>query len=58
MSEERLFKFRRPEWLNSVYARNAGVYSSGALVSFPSPPPDHLYPENEAPLPPSPSRSR
>jgi hypothetical protein len=33
MSEERLWKFRKPEWLNSVYARNAGVYSAGALVS-------------------------
>lgn len=36
MSEERLWKFRKPEWLNSVYARNAGVYSAGALVSCPS----------------------
>lgn len=35
MSEERLWKFRKPEWLNSVYARNAGVYSAGALVSSP-----------------------
>ncbi|KAL1867465.1 Vacuolar protein sorting-associated protein 68 [Diaporthe australafricana] len=34
MSEERLWKFRRPEWLNSVYARNAGVYSAGALFSL------------------------
>lgn len=34
MSEERLWKFRKPEWLNSVYARNAGVYSAGALVSL------------------------
>lgn len=32
MEEERLWKFRRPEWLNSVAARNAGVYSAGALV--------------------------
>lgn len=32
MSEDRLWKFRKPEWLNSVYARNAGVYSAGALV--------------------------
>lgn len=33
MSEERLWKFSKPEWLTSVYARNAGVYASGALVS-------------------------
>ena len=32
MEEERLWKFRRPEWLNSVWARNAGVYSAGGLV--------------------------
>lgn len=33
MEEERLWKFRRPEWLNSIWARNAGVYGAGALVS-------------------------
>lgn len=32
MEEERLWKFRKPEWLNSAWARNAGVYSAGALV--------------------------
>lgn len=39
MSEERLWKFRKPEWLNSVHARNAGVYSAGALVSAQAPHP-------------------
>lgn len=34
MEEERLWKFRKPEWLNSMWARNAGVYGAGALVSF------------------------
>ncbi|KAK0636234.1 hypothetical protein B0T17DRAFT_587462 [Bombardia bombarda] len=34
MSEERLFKFRKPEWLNSVWARNAGVYAAGGLFSL------------------------
>ncbi|KAK3378018.1 hypothetical protein B0H63DRAFT_232972 [Podospora didyma] len=34
MSEDRLFKFRKPEWLNSVWARNAGVYGAGGLVRF------------------------
>ncbi|KAI0157832.1 hypothetical protein GGR57DRAFT_461120 [Xylariaceae sp. FL1272] len=34
MEEERLWKFSRPEWLNSVWARNAGVYSAGALFSL------------------------
>lgn len=32
MSEDRLWKFRRPEWLNSIWARNAGVYAAGAFV--------------------------
>lgn len=32
MEEDRLWKFSKPEWLNSVWVRNAGVYSSGALV--------------------------
>lgn len=32
MEEERLWKFRKPEWLNSVYVRNSGVYGAGALV--------------------------
>lgn len=30
--EDRVWKFRRPEWLNSVWARNSGVYAAGALV--------------------------
>lgn len=33
MSEERLWKFRRPEWMNNANARSAGVYGAGALVS-------------------------
>jgi hypothetical protein len=37
MSEDRLWKFRKPEWLKSVHARNAGIYSAGALVRSPSP---------------------
>lgn len=32
MSEERLWKFRKPEWMNSATARSAGVYGAGALV--------------------------
>jgi hypothetical protein len=32
MSEERLWKFRKPEWMNSATTRSAGVYGSGALV--------------------------
>lgn len=34
MSEERLWKFRKPEWMNSATFRGAGVYGAGALVSF------------------------
>ncbi|KAG5981614.1 hypothetical protein E4U55_002750 [Claviceps digitariae] len=34
MEDDRLWKFRRPEWLNSVWARNAGIYASGALFSI------------------------
>ncbi|KAH8881523.1 UPF0220-domain-containing protein [Thozetella sp. PMI_491] len=34
MSEDRLWKFRKPEWMNSVMARNTGVYASGALFSL------------------------
>ncbi|KAL1877603.1 hypothetical protein VTK73DRAFT_8427 [Phialemonium thermophilum] len=33
MSEDRLWKFRRPEWLHSVWVRNAGVYTAGALYA-------------------------
>lgn len=35
MSEERLWKFKRPEWMNSAAARSAGIYSAGGLVSNP-----------------------
>ncbi|KAK5993351.1 Vacuolar protein sorting-associated protein 68 [Cladobotryum mycophilum] len=34
MEEERLWKFRRPDWLNTIWARNAGVYGAGALFSL------------------------
>jgi hypothetical protein len=34
MEEDRLWKFRKPAWLNSVWARNAGVYGAGALFSL------------------------
>ncbi|EON96648.1 putative upf0220 domain protein [Phaeoacremonium minimum UCRPA7] len=34
MSEERLWKFSKPEWLNSAWARNAGVYGAGGLYSL------------------------
>jgi len=34
MSEERLWKFRKPEWMNSATARSAGVYGAGALFSL------------------------
>ncbi|KAK4184302.1 hypothetical protein QBC35DRAFT_60018 [Podospora australis] len=32
--EERVWKFSRPEWMNSVWARNAGVYAAGGLFSL------------------------
>lgn len=32
MEEERLWKFSKPEWMNSAWVRNGGVYSAGALV--------------------------
>lgn len=34
MEEERLWKFRKPEWLNSIWARNSGIYGAGALVRY------------------------
>ncbi|KAI1337526.1 vacuolar protein sorting-associated protein [Xylariaceae sp. FL0016] len=34
MEEDRLWKFGKPAWLNSAWARNAGVYSAGALFSL------------------------
>lgn len=32
MSDHRLFRFQKPEWLNSPNTRTAGVYLAGALV--------------------------
>lgn len=34
MSDDRLWKFRMPQWLNSAWARNSGVYAAGALFSL------------------------
>lgn len=34
MEEERVWKFRKPEWFNSAWARSAGVYGAGALFSL------------------------
>ncbi|KAI4268760.1 MAG: hypothetical protein Q9205_005381 [Flavoplaca limonia] len=34
MSDNRLFRFQRPQWLNSPNARTAGVYLAGALFSI------------------------
>ncbi|KAK0383370.1 hypothetical protein NLU13_9283 [Sarocladium strictum] len=34
MDDQRLWKFSKPEWLNSIWARNIGVYSAGALFSL------------------------
>lgn len=34
MEEDRLWKFRKPEWLSSVWARNSGVYIAGGLFSI------------------------
>lgn len=33
VSENRLFRWSKPEWMNSSSIRGAGVYTSGALVS-------------------------
>jgi len=33
-TEERLWKFKRPEWLNSAAVRSAGVYTAGGLFSL------------------------
>lgn len=35
-SENRLWRFQKPEWLNNSTVRTAGVYVSGALVRSPS----------------------
>lgn len=35
MSGHRLFRFPKPQWLNSANTRNAGIYLAGALVSHP-----------------------
>jgi hypothetical protein len=37
MNSERLFRFRKPAWLNSATSRMASVYLAGALVR-PHPP--------------------
>lgn len=34
MSSHRLFRFPKPQWLNSPNTRTAGVYFAGALVGF------------------------
>ncbi|GAP89089.2 putative upf0220 domain protein [Rosellinia necatrix] len=34
MEEERLWKFGKPAWLNSAWARNAGIYAAGGLFSL------------------------
>ncbi|MCJ1445391.1 MAG: hypothetical protein MMC23_005896 [Stictis urceolatum] len=34
MSSHRLFRFPKPQWLNSPNARTAGVYLSGAIFSI------------------------
>ncbi|QIX01665.1 hypothetical protein AMS68_007182 [Peltaster fructicola] len=34
MDDHRLFKFPRPQWLNSANTRTAGVYLAGALFSI------------------------
>ena len=44
MSEDRLWKFRRPEWMHSAWFRNAGVYTAGGLVRLPSLSPSSLSP--------------
>lgn len=38
VSNNRLFRFSKPEWLNNSAVRNTGVYVSGALVSRPTRP--------------------
>lgn len=35
-SNNRLFRWSKPEWLNNNTVRNAGVYTSGALVPTPT----------------------
>nr|POF17655.1 upf0220 protein [Quercus suber] len=34
MSADRLFRFPKPEWLNSANSRTAGIYLAGALFSI------------------------
>ncbi|KAF2755623.1 UPF0220 domain protein [Pseudovirgaria hyperparasitica] len=34
MSEHRLFRFPKPQWLNNANSRTAGVYIAGALFSL------------------------
>lgn len=37
-SSNRLFRFPKPDWLNSANTRTAGVYIAGALVRRSTPP--------------------
>lgn len=37
MSSNKLFRFPKPEWLNTPNTRTAGVYLAGALVTLPTP---------------------
>ncbi|RKF74306.1 UPF0220 protein C8D2.02c [Golovinomyces cichoracearum] len=34
LSEERLWKFRKPDWINNTAARSLGVYGAGAMFSL------------------------
>lgn len=52
MSEDRLWKFRRPEWMHSAWFRNAGIYTAGGLVRSRSlPPPKTSLPPFASHLP-------
>jgi hypothetical protein len=48
MDSERLFRFPKPQWMNSANTRTAGVYLAGGLVcSKPSPSkPTHTTADN------------
>jgi hypothetical protein len=39
MDSERLFRFPKPQWMNSANTRTAGVYLAGGLVRTKIPPP-------------------
>ncbi|KAF2478927.1 vacuolar sorting protein-like protein Vps68 [Neohortaea acidophila] len=34
LSDHRIFRFPKPQWLNSAYTRTAGVHAAGALFSL------------------------